>query len=142
MSYARNRGPGGAGGWWAFIDDDETGQRGVSARLSRILRNPSRPSWPGAHRRRVRRGTSGVDVVEIRRNADRQIRWISGERVRPFPAGRVPGGGNMAAAGLAVTGFDPTLGRVNGELIGGEENDFFERLLLSAARRSGMCRGR
>ncbi len=56
-----------------------------------------------------------------------------GERVRPFPAGRVPGGGNMAfrRAGLAGYGeFDPTLGRVNGELIGGEENDFFERLLL------------
>ena len=55
-----------------------------------------------------------------------------GERVRPFPAGRVPGGGNMAfrRAGLAsYGGFDPTLGRVNGELIGGEENDFFERLL-------------
>ena len=48
-----------------------------------------------------------------------------GERVRPFPAGRVPGGGNMAfrRAGLAgYGGFDPTLGRVNGELIGGEEN--------------------
>ena len=56
-----------------------------------------------------------------------------GERVRPYPAGRVPGGGNMAfrRAGLAgYGGFDPTLGRVNGELIGGEENDFFERLLL------------
>ena len=56
-----------------------------------------------------------------------------GERVRPFPAGRVPGGGNMAfrRAGLAgYGGFDQTLGRVNGELIGGEENDFFERLLL------------
>ena len=34
-------------------------------------------------------------------------------------------------AGLAgYDGFDPALGRVNGELIGGEENDFFERLLL------------
>lgn len=56
-----------------------------------------------------------------------------GPDVRPFPAGRVPGGGNMAfrRAGLAgYGGFDPSLGRVNGELIGGEENDFFERLLL------------
>ena len=55
-----------------------------------------------------------------------------GPEVRPFPAGRVPGGGNMAfrRSGLAgYGGFDPTLGRVNGELIGGEENDFFERLL-------------
>ena len=55
-----------------------------------------------------------------------------GPDVRPFPAGRVPGGGNMAfrRAGLVgYGGFDPSLGRVNGELIGGEENDFFERLL-------------
>ena len=55
-----------------------------------------------------------------------------GPDVRPFPAGRVPGGGNMAfrRAGLAgYGGFDPSLGRVNGKLIGGEENDFFERLL-------------
>lgn len=55
-----------------------------------------------------------------------------GPQVRPFPAGRVPGGGNMAfrRAGLApFGGFDPSLGRVNGELIGGEENDLFERLL-------------
>lgn len=33
-------------------------------------------------------------------------------------------------------GFDPSLGRANGELIGGEENDFFERR-GAAARRSG-----
>lgn len=55
-----------------------------------------------------------------------------GTEVRPFPAGRVPGGGNMAfrREGLRrFGGFDPTLGRVNGELIGGEENDLFERLL-------------
>ena len=55
-----------------------------------------------------------------------------GDAVRPFPAGRVPGGGNMAfrRTGLArYGGFDPSLGRVNGRLIGGEENDFFERLL-------------
>ncbi len=46
--------------------------------------------------------------------------------------GRVPGGGNMAfrRVGLACyDGFDPSLGRVNGRLIGGEENDLFERLL-------------
>ena len=55
-----------------------------------------------------------------------------GRTVRPFPAGRVPGGGNMAfrREGLRrFGGFDPSLGRVNGELIGGEENDLFERLL-------------
>ncbi len=55
-----------------------------------------------------------------------------GDRVRLFPVGRVPGGGNMAFR-LSVLarygGFDPSLGRVGGQLIGGEENDLFERLL-------------
>ena len=55
-----------------------------------------------------------------------------GDAVRPFPAGRVPGGGNMAfrrSAALRYGGFDPSLGRVGRMLIGGEENDFFERLM-------------
>lgn len=54
-----------------------------------------------------------------------------GPRVRPFPRGRVPGGGNMAfrrATALSYGGFDVTLGRVGRELIGGEENDLFERM--------------
>lgn len=54
-----------------------------------------------------------------------------GPEVRPFPAGRIPGGGNMAFRRAVVTkygAFDPTLGRVNGKLIGGEETDFFQRL--------------
>ena len=55
-----------------------------------------------------------------------------GDAVRPFPAGRVPGGGNMAfrrSAALRYGGFAPSLGRVGRMLIGGEENDFFERLM-------------
>ena len=55
-----------------------------------------------------------------------------GDAVRPFPAGRAPGGGNMAfrrSAALRYGGFDPSLGRVGRMLIGGEENDFFERLM-------------
>ena len=54
-----------------------------------------------------------------------------GDRVRLFPTGRVPGGGNMAfrrAAALRYGGFDVALGRVGRELIGGEENDLFERM--------------
>lgn len=59
-----------------------------------------------------------------------------GPAVRPFPHSRVPGGGNMAfrrAAALRCGGFDPALGRVGRELIGGEENDFFERIRRGGA---------
>ncbi|MDE6711563.1 MAG: glycosyltransferase, partial [Alistipes sp.] len=59
-----------------------------------------------------------------------------GPAVRPFPRSRVPGGGNMAfrrAAALRCGGFDPALGRVGRELIGGEENDFFERIRRGGA---------
>lgn len=55
-----------------------------------------------------------------------------GPEVRPFPRGRVPGGGNMAfrrTSALGCGGFDASLGRVGRELIGGEENDFFERMI-------------
>lgn len=57
-----------------------------------------------------------------------------GPHVRPFPAGRVPGGGNMAfrrALFGRTAPFDPALGRIGRELIGGEENDLFERLVAS-----------
>ena len=60
-----------------------------------------------------------------------------GDSVTLFPAGRVPGGGNMAfrrAIFAGITPFDASLGRVGRELIGGEENDLFERLLLSGER--------
>lgn len=54
-----------------------------------------------------------------------------GEGERPFPPGRIPGGGNMALRRDAVVrygAFDPALGRVGDRLVGGEENDLFERL--------------
>lgn len=60
-----------------------------------------------------------------------------GPHVRPFPTGRVPGGGNMAFRRSAIArygDFDASLGRVGRMLIGGEENDFFERLLRGGER--------
>ena len=60
-----------------------------------------------------------------------------GSEARLFPAGRIPGGGNMAfrrsTVGL-VGDFDPALGRSGRSLIGGEESDFFERM-----RRRGLA---
>lgn len=132
VSYARNRGLREAQApLVAFIDDDEHVNAGfLRAYLDFFETHPAavvaggcivaeyptgRPAW-----------MSKYVEMPIANPMD------FGAEVRPFPAGRVPGGGNMAfrRAGLAgYGGFDPSLGRVNGELIGGEENDFFERLL-------------
>ena len=48
-----------------------------------------------------------------------------GRIIAEYPTGRPDWMSKYAGYG----GFDPSLGRVNGKLIGGEENDFFERLL-------------
>ncbi|WP_417015637.1 glycosyltransferase family 2 protein [Alistipes sp.] len=132
VSYARNRGLREARApWVACIDDDErinegflrayveffeTHPEAVVAGGRIIAEYPSgRPDW-----------MSHYVEMPVANPMD------FGAEVRPFPRGRVPGGGNMAfrLAGLtAYGGFDPSLGRVNGELIGGEENDLFERLL-------------
>ncbi len=132
VSYARNRGlrevqaP-----LVAFIDDDEHVNEGfLKAYLDFFTTHPEAVVAGG---RIVAEYPTGRPAW--------MSRWVEmpianpmdfGPVVRPFPRGRVPGGGNMAfrREGLApYGGFDPTLGRVNGELIGGEENDLFERLL-------------
>ena len=132
VSYARNRGLREAQApLVAFIDDDERVNEGF---LSAYL------AFFETHADAVVAG--GRIVAEYPQGRpDWMSRYVEmpianpmdfGAVVRPFPAGRVPGGGNMAfrRSGLAKYGdFDPTLGRVNGELIGGEENDLFERLL-------------
>jgi glycosyltransferase involved in cell wall biosynthesis len=53
-----------------------------------------------------------------------------GDTIRPFPAGALPGGGNMGFRRSAALqfGFATELGRVGGKLIGGEENDFLLRM--------------
>ncbi len=131
VSYARNRGlVEAAAPIVAFIDDDEH----VNADFLRAYLD-----FFESHPEAVVAG--GRIIAEY---PEGRPRWMSplvempianpmsfGDAVRPFPVGRVPGGGNMAfrRAGLARHGnFDPSLGRVNGELVGGEENDFFERL--------------
>lgn len=54
-----------------------------------------------------------------------------GPRVRLFPKGRIPGGGNMAIRREVLDRvglFDTSLGRTGRRLIGGEESDLFERM--------------
>ena len=54
-----------------------------------------------------------------------------GGRVRPFPDGHIPAGGNMAFRRSALERcglFNLDLGRIGDRLIGGEESDLFARL--------------
>lgn len=54
-----------------------------------------------------------------------------GHEVRPFPKGRIPGGGNMAIRRSVfdtIGVFNTSLGRTGKRLIGGEESDLFERM--------------
>lgn len=54
-----------------------------------------------------------------------------GETIKPFPKGRIPGGGNMAMRRTVfekIGVFDTTLGRTGKKLSGGEESDLFERM--------------
>ncbi len=84
----------------------------------------------------------GGEIVAVYRSA--RPKWMSkyteqpianpmnlGEKARPFPRRMIPGGGNMAIRRSAIEkhgAFDPELGRKGGQLIGGEENNLFERL--------------
>lgn len=54
-----------------------------------------------------------------------------GNKVRRFPSGRIPGGGNMAMRRILldeVGVFNTSLGRTGKRLIGGEESELFERI--------------
>ena len=60
-----------------------------------------------------------------------------GDKVREFPEGRIPGGGNKAMRRSAVRRygvFDTSLGYVGESLVGGEECDLFERLRIAEAK--------
>lgn len=134
VSYARNRGlQEAAAPIVAFIDDDERVNPGFLEAYADFF-----DAHPDAH---VAGGCIIAEYVTGRPE------WMSkyvempianpmdfGPDVRPFPVGRVPGGGNMAFRKTGIDGcggFDPSLGRVGRLLIGGEENDFFERLQLA-----------
>lgn len=132
VSYARNRGFAEASApYVAFIDDDEH----VNADFIRAYVDffDAHPAAVVAGGRIVAEYTTGRPAWMSKYTEQPIANAMDfGREVRPFPKGRVPGGGNMAfrRAGVAsYGGFDPTLGRVGRMLIGGEENDFFERLL-------------
>ncbi|MDE6139578.1 MAG: glycosyltransferase [Alistipes sp.] len=137
LSYARNCGIAHSGGEYiAIIDDDERIVPDfVSAYIELFDTHPEAAS------------AGGVIVAEYETG---RPRWISryterpianpmnfGDRVREFPRGHIPGGGNMAVRRSAICrygGFDVSLGRCGTTLAGGEESDFFERLASAGER--------
>lgn len=137
LSYARNRGIAESRGELiAIIDDDERIVSGFVGAYIAFF--DTRPEASAA---------GGPIVAEYPAGRPAWMsRWTEapianpmdfGPRVRLFPAGRIPGGGNMALrrSALGRVGlFDPTLGRVGGRLVGGEESDLFERLRRAGER--------
>ena len=125
VSYARNRGIAETSApLLVFIDDDERINPGFLRAYADFF--DAHPDAVVAGGRIIAEYVTGRPAMPIANPMD------FGDAVRPFPAGRVPGGGNMAfrrSAALRYGGFDPSLGRVGRMLIGGEENDFFERLM-------------
>lgn len=131
LSHARNRGIAETvGEYVAIIDDDERINPGfITAYIDFFDRHPEvaaaggriipeypsgRPAWMSRYVEQPIANPIDLGPVE-----------------RPFPAGRIPGGGNMALRRAVLDrygAFDPALGRVGGRLIGGEESDLFERL--------------
>ncbi len=114
----------------AIIDDDEViNEEFIEAYIDLFARHPevasaggkiipryrsSRPQWMSKYTERPI--ANPIDL---------------GESEQPFPKGMIPGGGNMAIRRSALArygAFDPNLGRRGELLIGGEENDLFQRL--------------
>lgn len=137
LSYARNRGIGESEGEYiAIIDDDE--RIAPDFISSYIALFDSTPDAMAA---------GGPIVAEY---PSGKPRWMScfterpiantmyfGPKVTLFPAGRIPGGGNMAIRRSAIRRygvFDTSLGYVGEQLIGGEECDLFERLQIAQAK--------
>ena len=137
LSYARNRGiRESEGEYIAIIDDDERiAPEFIEAYIELFDTVPDAMA------------AGGPIVAEYQ---TKKPRWMSrfterpiantmywGDRVKEFPRGRVPGGGNMALRRSAVKRygvFDTSLGYVGESLLGGEECDLFERLQIAEAK--------
>lgn len=131
LSWARNCGIAGTTGRIiAIIDDDERIVPGfVSAYIDFFTAHPDVAAAGGAIVAEYPSGRPDWMSPYTERPIANPIDL--GPQPRPFPHGRIPGGGNMALQRWAVErygAFDPSLGRRGGVLLGGEENELFERL--------------
>ncbi len=131
LSYARNAGiKASRGDIIAFIDDDERiVEDFVTAYIDLFDQHPDAMA------------AGGEIIAEYPTG---RPRWMSryterpianpmsfGDRVKIFPAGRIPGGGNMAMHRRlfdSIGMFNTSLGRTGKRLLGGEESDLFERI--------------
>jgi GT2 family glycosyltransferase len=137
LSYARNRGfRETTGEYIAILDDDEKISPDFIDAYIELFDNQPDAMAAG-----------GPIVAEY---AAQKPCWMSsfterpiantmyfGDKVKPFPKGRIPGGGNMAIRRSAIRRygvFDTSLGYVGETLIGGEESDLFERLEIAGAK--------
>jgi glycosyltransferase involved in cell wall biosynthesis len=140
LSWARNRGIAEARGEIiVMFDDDEEAHSGFLAAYNVFF--ATHPEALAAGGRMVARYEAG------------RPRWMShytealaasaidlGARVRPFPRGLYPIGGNMAFRREVferVGVFDTSLGRAGRSLLGGEEKEFFRRLAADAGGNGG-----
>ena len=132
LSYARNAGiMASHGDIVAFIDDDEhIVEDFITAYIELFDQHPDAMA------------AGGEIIAEYPTG---RPRWMSryterpianpmsfGDKVKLFPAGRIPGGGNMAMRRRlfdSVGMFNTSLGRTGKRLLGGEESDLFERIV-------------
>lgn len=134
LSHARNRGIAESHGEIiAIIDDDETINRDfISSYISLFTNYPTADAAGGRIIAAYDEGRPRWMSPYVERPIANPMDF--GNEIKPFPEGRIPGGGNMALRRTTferIGGFDPALGRTAGSLIGGEENDLFERLRLA-----------
>lgn len=131
LSHARNRGIAESRGRYiAVIDDDETVNSTFVQAYIDLFDNNSAWSVAGG---RVTACYPAGRPAWLSPLTERPIAnpMDFGTRVRPFPRGRMPAGGNMAFRREVLErygGFEPSLGRTGTALTGGEENDLFERM--------------
>ena len=130
LSYARNKGIAESKGEFiAFIDDDETINREFVSAYIDLFRN---------------HGAFAAAGAVVARYETARPKWMShytekmianpfdlGDEIVTITSKITPTGGNMAfnrEIFALYGGFDTSLGRKGGTLLGGEENEFFSRI--------------